>query len=65
MYSDEKSNIPKGWNADWLEDGDALMMEMIMIDKNNSDHNTTMRCTGLEKKSFSINKENYILKDLK
>mgnify|MGYP003133673365 FL=1 len=59
MYSDEKSNIPKGWNADWLEDGDALMMEMQMLDKNNPDHNTTMRCTSLEKKSFSINKENY------
>jgi hypothetical protein len=35
------------------------MMEMQMLDKNNPDHNTTMRCTSLEKKSFSINKENY------
>jgi hypothetical protein len=59
MYSDEKSNIPKGWNADWLEDGDALMMEMQMVDKKNPRHNTNMRCTSLEKKSFSINKENY------
>jgi len=59
MYSDEKSNIPKGWNADWLEDEDALMMEMQMIDKNNENRNANMRCTGLEKKSFSINKEDY------
>jgi len=59
MYSDEKSNIPKGWNADWLEDGDALMMEMQMVDKKNSDNNAKMRCTGLEKKYFNINKNNY------
>lgn len=59
MYSAEKSNIPKGWNADWLEDGDALMMEMQMVDKENAERNTNMRCTGLEKKSFTINKENY------
>ncbi|MGM0931930.1 MAG: DUF4412 domain-containing protein [Bacteroidota bacterium] len=59
MYSDEKSNIPKGWNADWLEDGDALMMEMQMVDKKNPNRNANMRCTGLEKKPFTINKENY------
>lgn len=59
MYNDEKSNIPQGWNADWLEDGDALMMEMQMIDKKNADGNANMRCIGLEKKSFKINKENY------
>ncbi|HEY9186235.1 MAG TPA: DUF4412 domain-containing protein [Salegentibacter sp.] len=59
MYSDEKSNIPKGWNADWLEDGAALMMEMKMIDKKDSNRNATMRCTGLEKKSFTINKAEY------
>ena len=59
MYSDEKSNIPKGWNADWLEEGDALMMEMQMIDKKNANRSANMRCTGLEKKSFSINKKDY------
>ena len=59
MYNAEKSNIPKGWNADWLNDGDALMMEMQMVDKNNAKHNVNMRCTGLEKKSFSINKKDY------
>jgi len=59
MYSDEKSNIPKGWNADWLEDGDALMMEMHMQDKKNGNRNAKMYCTGLDKKSFSINKKNY------
>ena len=59
MYSAEKSNIPKGWNANWLEEGDALMMEMQMVDKKNANRNANMRCTSLEKKSFSINKDNY------
>ncbi|WP_081208435.1 DUF4412 domain-containing protein [Salegentibacter sediminis] len=59
MYSDKNSNIPKGWNANWLEDGDALMMEMQMLDKKNPDRNVNMRCTGLEQKSFTITKENY------
>lgn len=59
MYSDDKSNIPKGWNTDWLEDSDALMMEMQMTDKKNPKDSVSMRCTSLEKKSFSINKENY------
>lgn len=59
MYSDEKSNIPKGWNADWLKDGDALMMEMQMIDKKNPKQNVSMYCTGLDKKAFSITKKDY------
>ncbi|TDN95414.1 uncharacterized protein DUF4412 [Salegentibacter sp. 24] len=59
MYTDKKSNIPEGWNTDWLEEGDALMMEMQMIDKNNPNQTANMRCTGLEKRSFSIDKENY------
>ncbi len=59
MYSAEKSNIPKGWNANWLEEGDALMMEMQMVDKKNANRNANMRCTSLEKKSFSISKDNY------
>lgn len=58
MYNDKKSNIPDGWNADWFDD-DALMMEMEMIDKSKSKNNMTMRCTGLEKKSFSLNKDDY------
>jgi len=59
MYTYEKSNIPKGWNADWLKDGDALMMEMQILDKKNPKRSANMHCTGLEKKSFIINKENY------
>jgi len=59
MYSDEKSNIPKGWNANWFEDGDVLMMEMEMVDQSKPESNIVMRCTGLEKKSFNLNKGDY------
>ncbi|MGY5849214.1 DUF4412 domain-containing protein [Salegentibacter sp. F14] len=60
LYSDEKSKIPKGWNADWLENSDALMMEMQMVNKKDPTENVKMRCTRLNNKSFSINKENYV-----
>lgn len=59
LYQENQKNIPKGLNAKWLRDGTGLLMEMQMKDKNNPEKNVSMTCTGIEKKSFSINTSDY------
>ncbi|MBO0330434.1 DUF4412 domain-containing protein [[Muricauda] lutisoli] len=57
-----KSNqMPKGFQVDWLKEGDneGLVMEMIMEDKENDKNNMTMTCVQLEEQPFSIKKADY------
>lgn len=57
----KSEQLPKGFNVDWLKEGEneGLVMEMIMEDKKNKKNNMTMKCVELEKKSFTINKSDY------
>lgn len=59
MQQSKDSKVPKGFNADWLKDGKGLMMEMQMEDKKDPGKNAKMLCTSLERKSLSLNKNEY------
>jgi hypothetical protein len=59
IYQENQKNVPKGLDADWLIDGTGLLMEMDMQDKTNPEKDITMTCTGIEKKSFTINTSEY------
>lgn len=59
FYKSDKSNLPKGFDPKWIEDGNGIMMQMIMEGKKNSKDNTTMTCVALERKLSTINKSDY------
>ncbi|MGA9240040.1 hypothetical protein [Robiginitalea sp.] len=53
--------LPKGFNVDWLKDGDneGLMMEMIMEDKKSPKNNMKMTCVLLEENPYQLKKSDY------
>ena len=53
--------IPKGFNPEWLREGDkdGLMMEMFMVDKSKKNEEYHMVCTRLEKESYSVKKADF------
>lgn len=53
------TKLPKGFNADWFQDGKSLMMEMEMEDKKDPSKNAKMVCTSLEEERITINKKDY------
>lgn len=59
FYKSDKSNLPKGFDPKWIEEGNGIMMQMIMEGKKNSKNNATMTCVALERKASSINKSDY------
>lgn len=59
IYKSENTQLPKGFDPEWIKDGQGLMMKMIMEGKKNAKENVTMTCTSLEKKPFSIQKSDY------
>ncbi|HSI70909.1 MAG TPA: DUF4412 domain-containing protein [Gillisia sp.] len=59
IYKSNNSQLPKGFDPEWIKDGKGLMMQMIMEGKKNAKENVTMTCTKLEKKPFSIQKSDY------
>ena len=59
FYKSDKTNLPKGFDPKWIEDGNGIMMQMIMEGKKNSKNNTTMTCIALERKTSTINKIDY------
>lgn len=59
LFQTNQKNIPEGFDAKWLKDGEGLLMEMQMKDKNNPKRDATMTCTGIEKKPFTIKKSDY------
>jgi hypothetical protein len=59
LFKSENTKLPKGFDPDWIKDGQGLMMQMIMEGKKNAKENVTMTCTKLEKKPFSIKKSDY------
>ncbi len=59
IYKSNKSNLPSGFDPEWLEEKNALMMQMIMEDKKNSKDNFEMTCIDLKPQDFSISKSEY------
>ena len=59
MFQNKQNNLPEDFNPDWLQDGDALLMQMRMEDKNSSKNNMSMTCTKIEKEPLTIRKANY------
>jgi hypothetical protein len=59
IYKSDNTRLPKGFDPEWIKDGQGLMMKMIMEGKKNAKENVTMTCTSLEKKPFSIEKSDY------
>ncbi|WP_168191339.1 MULTISPECIES: DUF4412 domain-containing protein [Antarcticibacterium] len=59
IYRNENTQLPKGFDPQWLEDANGLMMQMIMEGKKKAKENVSMTCTALEKKPFSIQKNEY------
>jgi len=58
FFKNQKS-LPQGFDPEWLENGQGLMMEMEMIDKNKKKNYATMKCTKLEPNNFSLNNSEY------
>ena len=59
MQQNKQAKLPKGFNADWLKEGNALMMEMDFKNKKRPKESGSMRCVGLEKQQLTINKNDY------
>lgn len=59
FYKSDKTNLPKDFDPKWIEDGNGIMMQMIMEGKKNKKDNVTMTCIGLEKKPITIRKSDY------
>ncbi|WP_168194596.1 DUF4412 domain-containing protein [Antarcticibacterium arcticum] len=59
IYKSDKTNLPKGFDPQWIEDGNGIMMQMIMEGKKNAKENATLTCIALEKKPFNIKKSDY------
>ncbi len=59
LYKSDKTNLPKGFDPKWIEEGKGIMMQMTMEGKKNAKDNVTMTCTSLERKALSINKSDY------
>ena len=59
MYKSDKTKLPKGFDPNWIKDGNGIMMHMNMEGKKNDRENVTMTCIALDKKNFSINKADY------
>ncbi len=59
IYKSNNTQLPKGFDEEWIKDGQGLMMQMIVEGKKNAKENVTMTCTKLEKKPFSIQKSDY------
>ncbi|HET8753947.1 MAG TPA: DUF4412 domain-containing protein [Salinimicrobium sp.] len=58
MFKTSQKNMPKNFEAEWLEEG-ALLMEMNMQSKTNPKETMLMTCTRIEKEDFSIKKADY------
>lgn len=59
FYKVDKAALPKGFDPNWIEDGNGIMMQMVMEGKKNDKDNTTMTCIALEKRPFIIAKSDY------
>ncbi len=59
IYKSDKTNLPKGFDRKWIEDRNGILMQMIIEGKKNAKRNATMTCIALEKKPFTIKKEDY------
>ncbi len=59
MYKYEKSKLPPAIKQEWLKNGNSLMMEIQMVDKNAPANNVSMVCTGLKREDMIIKKSNY------
>ena len=59
IYKSDQTKLPKGFDPNWIKDGQGIMMQMIMEGKKNARDNATMTCIALEKKNFSLNKGDY------
>ena len=57
----KSEQIPKGFNVDWLKDGDkeGLVMEMQMENKSKKNESFQMECTRLEREEMTIRKADY------
>ena len=57
----KSDKLPKGFNTEWLKDGDneGLMMEMIMEDKKSAKKNMKMTCFLLEENPYQLRKSDY------
>lgn len=62
-YSDflntNQKNAPKGFDPEWLDLSNGLMMEMTVDSKKDPSQNMVMTCTGLEETQLAINKSDF------
>jgi len=59
MYKSDNAKLPANFDPKWIEDGNGLMMQMILEDKKNAKNNLVMTCIALEKQSVSLRKRDY------
>lgn len=59
MAHTDQNKMPQGFDPEWLKDGEGLMMQMEMQNKNEAAEKMIMTCTGIEKKPFTINTSDY------
>lgn len=59
IFKSNENQAPKGFSPELLKNGEGLLMEMEIKDKNDSAKNVKMTCTSLQKEDFSISKSNY------
>ena len=59
MYNSDNAKLPANFDPKWIEDGNGLMMQMILEDKKNAKNNLIMTCIALEKQSVSLRKRDY------
>lgn len=60
IYNTDKTSLPSNFDRSWLEEGDGVMIQMIMEDKKNAKNNINMICTGIDKNSFALAKADYL-----
>lgn len=60
MYK-KSEHFPKGFDMEWIREGEktGMLMEMNMEDKSGKNETTRMLCTSLEKEVYSVKKGDY------
>ncbi|MDT0642810.1 DUF4412 domain-containing protein [Zunongwangia sp. F363] len=59
IFQANQKKIPSGFDPEWLENGEGLMMQMEMENKDEPSKNTVITCTKIEESQFSISKSDY------
>lgn len=59
QQAQQAENFPKGFQTDWFEEENPMMMEMDMVNKKNPEANVVMRVSKIENKPVTIRTAEY------